>query len=1091
MIARVTTVLLLVVLALCPSLAVAQGVTTASINGTVTDTNGDPLPGASVVAVHTPSGTQYGTATRLDGRYNLPDVRVGGPYTVTVSFVGFRTRTENIPALALSQDLTLDFTLQDDAQTLEEVLVVATKDEVLNADRTGAATNVNTTQIQRLPTLSRAVSDFTRLSPQSTGFNSFGGRNNLYNNLSLDGSVFNNVFGLASEVGGQANAQPISLDAVEEIQVAVAPYDVRQGSFTGAGINVITKAGTNEFKGSAYTYRRNESLISEKVEDVDVTNTSFTQSLIGGSISGPILKNKLFLFANGEFGRRDDPGSTFLASRGGSTGANISGVRAEDLDLVKSTLQSQFGFDPGTYEGYSLDTYNDKFTARLDYNLARNHRLTFRYNYLKSYRDVLPSNSGASGTRQPGPTSLPFNGSTYRINNNLNSFIAQLNSTFSNKYSNVFIVGFSAFRDFRSAPISIFPLTDIENGAGSTITTFGYEPFTPNNKLDTDVFQISNSFTAYLGDHTVTVGTAHEAYAFSNGFTPNFYGRFRFRSVSDFIAHVTAPDPTAAGVPQPSQFEQTYSAVAGVPVPLAEISAIQSAAYLQDEFKILDNVKITFGVRVDVPFFTKDLPSNTIVDGLTFAGGERLDVSRLPDANPLFSPRLGFNWDARGDRSLQVRGGTGVFTGKIPFVWISNQASNNGVLFGTTFVSASSSAAATTPLLFPGTNEQIVFSDDVTAYVPDNPTAPPTFLVNATTDEFKFPQVWRSNLALDTQLPWGMVGTLEGIYTKDLNAIFHRDANFKDAIGTFAGADNRPRFAGSSSSVRINSQVTNAIVLDNTSEGYQYSLTAQLQKAFSRGLFASVAYTNSKARDLTSSPSAIAATAWRSNQIVNNPNVSALGFAANDLRHRIVAFASYKLEYLGLAGTTLSAIYTGNTGFNYSYVYSGDMNGDGVVGNDLMYVPRNASEIVLLPTNSSDTRTPEQIWQQLDAFIAQDPYLSERRGGYAERGAATAPWVNRFDISVRHEFFTNLGGARRSVEVSFDLQNVGNLFNASWGLQKLTNTTQPVAAAGTRSDGTPQFRFPLVSGAPLATTFRTDTGIGSRWQAQFGIRVAL
>jgi tetrahydromethanopterin S-methyltransferase subunit B len=334
MIARVTTVLLLMVLALCPSLAVAQGVTTASINGTVTDTNGDPLPGASVVAVHTPSGTQYGTATRLDGRYNLPDMRVGGPYTVTVSFVGFRTRTENVPALALSQDLTLDFTLQDDAQTLEEVLVVATKDEVLNADRTGAATNVNTTQIQRLPTLSRAVSDFTRLSPQSTGFNSFGGRNNLYNNLSLDGSVFNNVFGLASEVGGQANAQPISLDAVEEIQVAVAPYDVRQGSFTGAGINVITKAGTNEFKGSAYTYRRNESLISEKVEDVEVTNTSFTQSLIGGSISGPILKNKLFLFANGEFGRRDDPGSTFLASRGGSTGANISGVRAEDLDLV-------------------------------------------------------------------------------------------------------------------------------------------------------------------------------------------------------------------------------------------------------------------------------------------------------------------------------------------------------------------------------------------------------------------------------------------------------------------------------------------------------------------------------------------------------------------------------------------------------------------------------------------------------------------------------------------------------------------------------------------------------------------------------------
>jgi len=1075
--------------------ASAQVVTTSGLRGLVTDDTGAPLPGANVVAVHTPSGTRFGVATRADGYYNLTNLRVGGPYTVTVSFVGFQPFEAEGIQLALGQEQELSVRLVP-ATLGDGVTVTAEASSVINPGRTGAESNFSRETLDRLPTLNRSVSDITRLTPQNTGFNSFGGRNNLYNNVSVDGSVFNNVFGLASEVGGQTNQQPIALDAVEQISVSVAPYDVRQGSFTGAGINVVTRAGTNDFTGSVYNYYRNENLVSGTIDGDELAATRFSERQTGFSIGGPIVANRAFFFLNAELRDRVDPGATFRAQTSPTdTGVDVAEVAQSDLDAIAAYLNG-IGYDPGSTGVYDRGNGGNSVTARLDANLSDQHRVNVRFNFLDSFRDVQPSNSGLpSGTsRSNSISAVPFSFTDYTINNDVYSAVAQLNSTFGARTSNQFTIGYTALRDSRSSGSEPFPFVDIFNGAGRPYTAFGFEQFTPNNVLDTDIFQVSNSTSLFLGDHTVTFGTSNEFFSFSNGFTPQFYGRYQFASTQAFLDHVNAADPTAAGVPQPTSYVLTYSAVPGVDVPLAEVSAAQLGLYVQDEYRVMPNLRVTAGLRVDAPVFTSDLESNSRLDGLEFAGGEAVDTGRLPGFRPLWSPRLGFNYDVLNDRTYQVRGGTGIFTGRIPFVWISNQASNNGLLFGTTSVSGDGS----TLLCQPGTSvangdcDPITFSPDVTAFIPDSPSAPSSITVNATAEDFRFPQIWRTNLAVDARLPGDVIATLEGIYTKDLNAVFHRDANLVEATATLGGADNRPLYP---SSRRIHSFVNNAIVLDNTSQGYQWQVTGDLQKTFTAGpldgLYTRFAYTRSVARDLTSSPSAIAFTAWSSNQVVTGPNESQLGFSAFDRPHYLLGVASYRLDYLGLAGTTLSLTYTGGSGNNFSYAYNGDLNNDGIRGNDLLYVPADASEIALVPNGASDTRTPAEIWAQLDAFIEQDPYLSTRRGEYAERGGARTPWVNRVDLGLRQEVAVPVGGGRTTrLELSFDVANIGNLINSSWGLVRTPVNATPITVVSRDANNVPQLTFGSATSVQTES-FRTDTGLNSRWQALFGVRLSI
>lgn len=1061
-------------------IAFGQGVTTAFISGRVLDEKGEGLPGATVIAVHIPSGTQYATAATADGSFNLPAVRVGGPYTITATFVGYKEqKLENI-MLSLGQNYNTRFVMVSETQAIQDVVITAKKDAVMNIDRTGAATNISNEIIRALPTLNRSLSDYTRLTPQAntTGQNtsSFGGRSDRYNNFTVDGSAFNNAFGLSGAVGGQTNANPISLDAIEEVQINLAPYDVRQGMFTGAGVNAITRAGTNEFKGSVYTFLRNQEFVGKKVGGVDVTQNDFNQQQYGFRLGGPVIKNKLFFFVNAEANRRSDPATNFIARRPGVSGDNVANVDAFVLDELRNFLITNYNYNPGSYENYQQITYGDNATARIDWNISNQHRLNIRYNYLRSYRDVPPSGTGAQGGRAPSRDRLPFSGSWYRINNNMHSVIAELNSTFSNKLTNNLIVGHTAMRDFRESTSGPFPTVDIENGSNQTLTTFGFEPFSANNKLDTDVTQISDNLTYFAGKHTITGGFAFEFYRTLNGFMQEFYGRYRFNTVADFYASALS------GVSNATQYALRSSNLPGVEVPLVKLRAAILGFYAQDEFKVSDYLKLTAGLRVDVPTYDdKVLPPNRELLELRFLDNQIADVSKFAKTTPLLSPRIGFNWDPLKNGKLQVRGGTGLFTGRVPFVWISNQASNNGVIFATELQNNPTNRPFT-PSINP----------------PWRPTptgrAAAAYNVAITDRNFKIPQVFRSNIAADYRLPNDWIVTAEVIYTKDINAVYTKNINLPEPTTNLVGADNRPRFTLN----RINPNISDAILLANTTQGYQFNFTLQLQKAFSNGFFATAAYNYGDARDISPMTASIASSNFAATFVSGNPNEPILSYSSFFIRHRFIASLGYEKEYLKNYKTSIGIFFEGRTGDRYSYTVGGDPNNDGF-NNDLMFIPARREDIILVPVSATatatapaDTRSPETIWAQLDAYINQDPYLSKNRGKYANRNGLVAPWFNRMDVRITQDFKFEVAGKPQTIQLSLDVFNFLNMINSNWGVERVpVRTASLLSFQGLDPDGRPRYTFPFLNAAtqtPVTTTFQNSFGLSSRWQAQFGIR---
>lgn len=1058
-------------------------VTTGGMTGTIKDAStGEVLIGATVKAVHTPTGSVYGTTTLENGRYNIPNMRVGGPYTVTVTYVSYKEeKTENVN-LPLGQTLRLDFSLQTAATGLQEVVITGRQDKTFNPSRTGAATFINSQQLNNLPTLNRGVEDFTKLTPQSGKKLNFAGRNGLYNSFTIDGSTFNNAFGLSELPGGQTNAQPISLDAIEQLQINLAPYDVKLSGFTGAGINAVTRGGTNEVSASVYTFVRSKGLTGKKVEGNEVVRNDFKQNQYGFRVGGPLIKNKLFFFVNAEMERQTTPSSTWRANRDTSIKEarllppGVSFVNASLLDSLSSMLKSQYGYDPGRYEDFSLPTNNDKITFRLDWNINEKNKFTFRYSWLNAYRDIAPSASNSNG-RGASLTSLWFENMKYRQFNKLNSFAAEWNSTISNKFSNNLSVNYSRFRDkrdiFGGKP---FPVVDIQNGSGQNMISFGSEPFSGLNNSSQDLWQITDNFNIYSGKHTLLFGVSADYNKFSNGFAQFIYGQYRYATPQAFF-------DAAEGAPvNPLLYQLTYSAIPGNPAPIAKMNTASIALYAQDEFQIMENFRLTYGLRVDMPWYPTDLMSNDKVTAMTFRDGEKLDVAQLPKMQVLWSPRLGFNWDVMNNQRLQVRGGTGIFTGRIPFVWAVNQAGQNGLLFGSEFSQP------------PSAPNNRYFTDDVTAYIPANASAAPTYAINVMDPDFKYPQVWRSNLAADIRLPADFVLTLEGIYTKDINAVFHRDANLVKPTGTLAGPDNRPTFPGGSAN-RINSSITNAIVLDNTSKGYSYALTAQLQKNFDFGLNGSIAYTYTDAKDLTSSPGSQAASAFNGNAIVGDPNVPVLARTNFLVRNRVIGQLSYDVKWAKFLGTTLSLIYEGQAygdQFNnsrLSYVYGGSGaigNNDNSTSNDLIYVPRNESDIILIPSNANDTRSPAQIWTDLNNYINNNKYLNGRRGQYAERNGIEFPWANRFDFRLLQEFdFSKLAPKSKSrLQLTLDVINIGNLVNSDWGVTKNPTPNNFLTFRDKSGpNGQPRYSFNKLDGP-----WQVNTGIASRWQMQLGAR---
>lgn len=1055
----------------------AQGVTTASISGLVVDQSGKPLAGAEVIAVHEPSGTRYGASTRDNGQYNILNMRVGGPYTVTTSYLGYKEQARRDIHLKLGQEFNADFTLREEAVAGQEVTVIGEIDEVLNSGRTGAASYINADQVNEMPSVKRSTRDLIRLDPRNDGNYSFGGRNWLFNSISLDGSYFNNSFGLDDPApGGQTAAEPVPYDAVEQVQVSVAPYDVREGGFTGAGVNTVTKSGTNQLRASLYAFGRNESLVGNKVSGNDVVaNPDLAFGQYGFTASGAVIPNKLFFFISGEAVRRDDPGTNFVASRGGSSGPGISRVKAEDMDAIRQRMMQAYGYDTGPYEGFTHETNNEKLLAKLDWNISDKHILTFRYNRLDAGQEKPPHPFAISynGTgRGPNENSLPFQNSGYKINNQLNSYALELKSQ-SSQFANRLFVSYNRFRDFRD-PFSV-PYPTIEIGEdGVTYTTVGHEPFSIHNILDQDVWQITDNFSYYTGNHVLTFGANFESFTFFNSFNlfrNGFFGFANtFNSVDEFLA---ATDPN-----NPNQVD--FEALVGSgPFKGENIDLGQFAVYAQDEFHVSDKVGLTYGLRVDFPVYFTDPVDNPFSRALNLIDGdgnpETIDQSKLPGATPLWSPRVGFNWDVTGDRSTQLRGGSGIFTGRLPFVWIGNVISNPGP----------------NPNLYPSAPPVLTSSEDSTVLQQSSD-------VNAMVDDFKWPQVWTSNIAVDHMLPWNILGTAEFIYSKDINAVYMRNPNLSAPTRTLN--DGRLFYGGGG----LNPEVVvggdtipffgNVYLLDNTNEGWNYNFTVQLRKVFPSGIYAMLGYSYLQARNLFKSTE-IAFTWWTETPIQSNPNKPNLSYSEFGLRNRIFGATNFKKQWSRNVGTSFGVFFevaegnqfAGAGGNRYSFIYSGDVNGDGTAANDLIYIPRDQSEINFAPyvdENGNNVSAADQ-WNQFNALIEQDSYLSSHRGQIAERFGLINEWWWNIDLRILQDFSLASGNTKHTFQISLDLLNLPNLLSSSWGVRKVANSaaTSPLTLDGF-SGGEPVFRYT----GPTDGTFGDDVSLNSRWQIQLGLR---
>jgi outer membrane receptor protein involved in Fe transport len=1067
----------------------AQGVTTGSITGAVVDAQKQPVPGARVVAVHEPSGTRYEATTRADGRFSLPGMRVGGPYSVTATLTGFQPQTTKdvIVSLGVATDLQLNL---GQAAITEEVTVTAQSSEVFSSARTGAATAISRDVLQNLPTINDRINDYARLSPQYSGGpfgGSFVGQDNRLNNITVDGSYFNNSFGLAGQPGDRTGVTPISTAAVEEIQINVAPYDVRQGHFVGAGVNTVTRSGANQFHGSGYYWWRNDSLVGTKAADNTYNPGTFDYKRYGAWLSGPIVKDKLFFFGSYENDKFTQPGTTFHANTGAQTvGGNTTRVLASDLDTLSSYLKTNFGYDTGAYQNYSFETPAKRYLGKLDYNLNDRNKISLRYLQLDSETPVLLSNSGSLGfgNRRSNTTGLNFASSNYAILENIKSGVGEWNSIISSNMANALIVGYTTNDESRPQSGNLFPFVDILKDS-TVYTSFGFEPFTPDNQLRYHTFQAQDNFTWNRGAHNFTFGGTVEKYHSDNVFFPGSQSVYVYNSLADFYTdangYLANPNRTTSPV-NLAIFQVRYNNIPGQTEPLQPLDVWSGGLYAQDEWQAGHNLKVTYGVRADVSSFGNTGYDNTAADALTFrdASGNpvQYNTGKLPDTKVLWSPRVGFNWDVKGNRSTQVRGGTGVFTGPPLYVWISNQVGNTGVLTG---------------LIDQRKTTAFPWNSNPDAYKPATVTGQPaaSYELALTDPNFKFPQVWRTNVAVDQRLPWDLVGTAEFIYSKDVNGISYINANLPAAQASFVGADNRPRWTKN----KIYANVADNTVLGNENQGHSWHASASLQKRFRQG-FLKGAYSYGASRSMND-PGSIAFGSWTGNQISGDPNNPPVANSYQYPGHRVFLTGTYRLDWLKFGATSFSFFWQGYTNGVASYTYAGDLNGDLGTGNDLIYIPRNTSEMNFQPfTSGGKTFTAAQQAAAWDAYISQDSYLSQHRGQYAERNGVLLPMVYRLDFSVAQDLFKNLGSNRHTLTFRADFLNFSNLLNHNWGVgQRLVgmNTsapyaTQPLTNPGVDAQGQATYRLRVLNGALINHSLESTAFLTDVYQIQFSLK---
>jgi hypothetical protein len=1065
-------------------------ITTSTLSGVVKNEKGETLAGATVHAVHQPSGSEYRTSSTKSGLYTIPAVRVGGPYIIHVSYVGYKMAEITDIQTLLGSTSNVDVVLLSDSKQLSEVTVVGTKSNVFSKDKTGAAQQFGRRELTSIPIAgARTIDGITKYNPFGNG-NSFGAQDSRLNNFTIDGSQFNNNFGLGSsaQAGGRTGASAISLDAIDQLQVNVAPFDIRQSGFVGAGINAVTRSGTNEVEGSVYQTQRNNSstYVGNNARGTTVTAAKFDEKVQGFRLGAPIIKNKLFIFGNYESIVRTEPGTTWISEGSPLTGTQISRVKFADMQRLSNFMKDSLGYVTGPWEGYSNTNDSRKFLIRVDWNINKNNKLTARYVNHNSSAEINISNSqsAGAGNRTTQFNAMSFKNSGYIIQDNTRSAVLELNSKISNTLHNNLIVSYDKQIEDRAYLSQMFPTIDIREGS-ATYTSVGFDPFTPGNKLNYWTFNVTNNLTKYLNKHTLVGGFNYQSYQSNNLFFPASNGVYIFNSLNDFytaarqsIANGGRPSTFA-----PARFQLRYSALPGAVEPMQVLEANRLDLYVQDEFNATKELKLTFGIRANVIDLGNTALENKAVSSMIFANGEGFNTSVLPKTQFLIEPRFGFNYDLKGQKKTQIRGGTGVFTGRPPYVFLSNQVGNNGVLTG--FIDVSGAAAA-----------QYGFTANPNQYfIPSTPTLPSTFDLAFTNQNYKFPQVWKNNIAIDQKLPWlGLILSAELLYNKTINAVHYYNANLDKPVGKLGGVDTRDLFAGNDNGVRVNDNVSMAAVLTNRNGAYNRSATFKLEKPVSKGLWGYVAYTNAMAEDFMSAGS-IASGSWQSAVSVNGNNNLGLSISDFVVRNRIVGLLGYRIDYGKKYGgaTTITLGYVGSQNNPFSYIVAGDLNGDRVNNNDLVFVPNKGSDIRFAPLTVG-TRVYTEAEQQaaFEAFISQDPYLSTRRGQYAERNALDLPFLHRFDLSIAQDVFVKIGGKRNSFQIRADILNFGNMVNNKWGVSQRATNPQLLNFVSRDASNIPTYRLATQRDASgtylIKDTYQFNSSVFDVWSAQLGIR---
>ncbi|MCK9448630.1 MAG: carboxypeptidase regulatory-like domain-containing protein [Bacteroidales bacterium] len=1084
---------LVVAFALMFTTAMHAQITTSSMNGRVTDQEG-PIAGATVVAIHAPSGTSYGTITNADGRFMLTGMRVGGPYRVEVSFVGFgKSITEDI-SLTLGETYTLRVKLVEESIALGEVIVSAPVTKFAT-EKTGATTNISNEDLITMPTITRGIQDIARLSPYANGM-SFAGGDGRSTNFTVDGANFNNNFGLSSNLPGGGN--PISLDAIEEVQVVVAPFDVRQTNFIGGGINAITKSGTNRFRGTAYTYYNNQDMRGNRIDEIDfgARDDESTQTY-GLSLGGPIIKNKLFFFVNGEYELKPGQVVTWRPSENGvaNTDLQLSRTSISDMEKVKQHLISNYGYDPGSYTGYPADQSNRKLMARIDWNINDANKLSVRYNYTKN-QTWFPTNGNSTDAGLRNSTmnrisqhSMAFSNSIYSQDNIVNSFAFDLNSRFSNSISNQFLTTYTKIADIRGSNSSPFPFIDIMYGVnpdGSQIVepyiSAGYELFTWNNGVHNNIFNIIDNVNVYRNKHKFTFGVSFEHQMANNSYMRNGTGYYRYASLEDFLNQAA-----------PRDFAITYG-YDGEKNPAAEVAFNQFGLYAQDEFSVNPNFKLTYGLRADYLVYEDNLIGNNAISALDF-GGKTINTGAWPTAKIQISPRVGFNWNVMGDETLKLRGGTGLFAGRLPLVFFTNMPTNSGMVQGSyaavtrydsdgNITSVDPNLALLAGPMITDVSEMISRLGLPNTITPEDGALPRD--INGIDPEFKMPQVWKTSVALDYQVPasFPFSFTVEGIFTKTLNGVMLKNYDLRepdDSWARFSGPDDRYIYP-SSNDLSYNNR--NAYILSNTDEGWGAIGNISVFAEPVRDLDIMVSYTKTELKEVSGMPGSNAASAYTGLVQIDGPHLPGVQRSQYVMPSQLIASVSYKLPWSNnemKSATRINLFYNGFTPYGNSFVYANDMNGDGIIS-DLIYIPKNKGDIKFISQEDEDA---------FFKFLEQDNYLSKHKGEYAEAYSARAPWVNRFDLRVAREYYFNVAGQRNTLQFSLDVLNFGNLLNNEWGVYKtnaLSNSGKILRYEGKDASNVPSFSMVKVNGEYPTETYSPLYNYSQVWQLQIGVR---